>query len=124
LTSEELDRQILEALDPPPDTTPYNLSLKTPSFCSECGKPYPWTEGKLKAAQDLADEMEGLKSEEKALLKRSLDDIVKDSPQTNVAAIRFKKIMAKAGGVAATAFRDIIVDIASETAKKVIWPTE
>ena len=94
-----------------------------PSFCPDCGKPYPWTEAKLKAAKELFDELDNLSPEERELLKNSLDDIVQDTPQTTVAATRFKKLIAKVGKPAAGALRDILVDIASEAAKKVIWPS-
>ncbi len=96
--------------------------LPLPIFCPDCGKPYPWTEAKLKAAQELADGLDNLSKEERDILKKSLDDIVRDTPQTVVAATRFKKIVAKAGKVAADGFRDILVDVLSEAAKKVIWP--
>jgi len=101
----------------------YSSDLKLPSFCHECGKPYLWTEARLKAAKDLSDEIENLTPEERETLKKSLDDIVRDTPQTTVASTRFKKIAAKAGAVAASALKDILVDIASEAAKKVIWPS-
>ena len=105
---------------------PGNLSWFTPrSFCDNCGKPYPWTEAKLKAAKELADELDNLSLEEREILKKSLDDIMvmEDTPQTPVAATRFKKLVAKAGKVAADGFRDILVDVLSETAKKIIWPS-
>ena len=97
-------------------------SFTRPSFCSDCGQPYPWTEAKIKAAQELADELDNLSLQEREMLKRSLDDIVKDSPQTTVAATRFKKLAAKAGKVAADGFRDILVDVLSEATKRIIWP--
>ena len=103
---------------------PGNLSWFTPrSFCDNCGKPYPWTEAKLKAAQELSDELDNLSPEEREILKKSLDDIIRDTPQTTVAANRFKKLVAKAGKVAADGFRDILVDVLSEAAKKIIWPS-
>jgi len=120
-TLEEHNRRMLEVLNPPPKTILDYTTL--PSFCPECGKPYPWTEAKLKAAQDLADEVDNLSPEERSLLKKSLDDIVRDTPQTTVAATRFKRLVAKAGQVAADSFRDILVDVLSETAKKIIWPS-
>ena len=94
----------------------------TPNFCPDCGKPYPWTEAKLKAAQELANELDNLNPEERSLLKKSLDDIVRDTPQTTVAATRFKRLVAKAGKPAAEAFRKLLVDVLSETAKKIIYP--
>ena len=97
-------------------------SFTRPSYCPDCGKAYPWIEARLKAAQELSDEVDNLSPEERSLLKKSLDDIVRDTPQTTVAANRFKRLVAKAGKPVADAFRDILVDILSEAAKKIIWP--
>lgn len=95
-------------------------SFTRPSFCPDCGKPYPWTEAKLKAAKELADLLEDLSPEERAILKKSLDDIISDTPQTAVAANKIKILIAKVGKIAAEQLRQLIVDIASETAKKII----
>jgi len=115
----DLDGMIEEIANPLPNITPDYTTLK--SFCPDCGKPYPWTEAKLKAAQELSDELDNLSPEERNLLKKSLDDIVRDTPQTTVAATRFKKLIAKAGPVAAEGFKKILLDLISETAKKAIW---
>jgi len=95
---------------------------KVPSFCHACGKPYPWTAKKLDAARELAEETEGLEPDEVEKLKGSLDDLIRETPKTPVAAVRFKKLVAKAGAHTAQAFRDILVDVVSEAAKKAIWP--
>ena len=121
LTQEELDRMVLEALNPPPKTILDYTTL--PSFCPDCGKPYPWIEAKLKAARELTDLLEDLSSEEREALKKSFDDIVRDTPQTKVAATQFKRLAAKVGKIAAEQLRELVVDIASETAKKIIWPS-
>jgi len=94
--------------------------LPLPSFCPDCGKLYPWTEAKLKAAQELTDELDSLSPEEREALKKSFDDIVRDTPQTKVAATQFKRLVAKVGKIAAEQLRELVVDIASETAKKII----
>ncbi len=94
-----------------------------PNFCHGCGKPYPWTAEKLEAAKAYADEVEGLSTEERETLKRSFDDLIVESPRTQLAAMRFKKLLPKIGQQVGSAFRDLLVDIASETAKKVLWPT-
>ncbi len=93
-----------------------------PSFCRYCGEAYPWVATRLRAAKDLAEELEELSENEKALLKQSIDDIVRDTPQTSVAVTRFKRLVIKGGKEVASAFKDILVDVASETAKKMLWP--
>ena len=94
--------------------------LPLPVFCPDCGKPYPWTEAKLKAAQELTDLQEELEPEEREILKKSFDDIVRDTPQTKVAATQIKRLLLKVGKPVAELFRELVVDIASETAKKII----
>ena len=102
----------------PSDVTWFPL----PIFCPYCGKPYPWTEAKLKAAQELADELDNLSPEERNLLKKSIDDIVRETPQATVAVSRFKRLVAKAGPVAADMYREILLPLLSEAIKKSIWP--
>ena len=104
-----------------PSINVISISPPKPSgFCHECGKPYPWTVAKLKAAQELTDLLEDLSPEERGILKKSFDDIVRDTPQTTAAANQFKRLVAKVGRIAAEQLRELVVDIASETAKKII----
>ena len=93
-----------------------------PSFCIHCGQAYPWTEGALQAAKSLADELEELSNEEKEAMKTSIEELVKDTPNTAVAATRFRRLMTKAGKSAAVAFERILIEVMSETAKKIIYP--
>lgn len=98
------------------------VSYHAPAFCHDCGTAYPWTEARLQAARDLALETEGLTEDERRTLERSLDDLVRDTPRSALAVTRFKKLVTKAGGAVASGFRDLLVDIVSEAAKKAIWP--
>jgi len=98
-------------------------NFTAPAFCINCGGPFLWTESRLKAARDLTSELDNLSSEERDLLSGSLDDIVKDTPQTPLAVSRFKRLALKAGQEFPGIFHDILVDIASETAKKLLWPS-
>lgn len=66
-------------------------------------------------------EADRLSKEERQELAGSLEDLVRDVPRTQVAAARFKRLATKAGAQTAGALRDILVDIASETATKAIW---
>lgn len=68
-----------------------------PAFCHACGQPYPWTRAKLDSLRELVEETAGLTDEEKAKLSRGLDDIIADTPRTEVAAMRVKRWLANAG---------------------------
>ena len=94
---------------------------EAPKFCWTCGSPYPWTESRLKAAHDLANEIKGISKEERKLLNLSIDELVGDTPQTSVAIVRFRKMMSKVGPELHDAFKKILIDIISETAKKAIF---
>ena len=93
-----------------------------PAFCPNCGKPYPWIEAKIQAAHDLAQELENISDSDKEILSQSIDEIVKDSPRTTLSTTRFKKILSKTSTSIMGAFKDILVDIVSETVKKSLWP--
>ena len=92
-----------------------------PSFCHECGKAYPWTERKLEAAWELAEELEELSDGEKEKLKQSLNDLVRDTPKTEVAATRVKKMLSKVGKESFAAMKSILLDIATEAVKKSLF---
>ena len=93
-----------------------------PPFCHGCGKPLPWTVTALRAAEELTDLQENLSDEEKILLKKSIDDLVRDTPRTTVAAERFKILAGKTGKATLESLRSILVSVASETAKKILFP--
>ena len=73
------------------------LLLNAPAYCHHCGAPYPWTEARLEAVRELADELEGLSADERQLLRKSLADVVTETPQKDIAANRIKRLFAKTG---------------------------
>lgn len=93
-----------------------------PAFCHDCGKPYPWTISKVEAAKKLAQEVEELSANEKRILIESIDDIVRDTPSASLSTIRFKKILSKTKESVWEAFREILIHIAFEAAKRKLWP--
>lgn len=91
---------------------------EAPAFCHNCGKAYPWTENKMRAATALIEEAEGLSDSEKEALTKSLPDLVRDVPATEVAVLRFKKYLPKAGTAVYNAFKSVAVSIVTEEVKK------
>lgn len=92
-----------------------------PKYCEKCGHPFPWTSRQLESAKELIDLTDNLNTDEKAELKSSIDELVKDGPQTVVAQAKYKKYISKAGSEIGKGIKDILVDVVSETVKKAIW---
>ena len=89
-----------------------------PLFCHTCGQPFPWTTAKIQAAQELTEELDELNATDKGILKENLPKISTDSPMSEPAAVRIGKVLKKVSSPVGTVLQKIIVEIASETAKK------
>ena len=81
----------------------------------------PRTERRIASAVELVGVGANLPAEEVQQFQSDLTDLTKDSPKTQVASLRFKKVMAKVGTEIASSVREIVVDVLSEAAKKAIW---
>ena len=93
-----------------------------PYYCHNCGKPFPWTTRTLEAAAQLASEDGSLTDDEAAQFEDDLKQIIRESPRAKASANRIQRLLQKMTTVTASAIRDIIVDIASESVKKMILP--
>lgn len=94
-----------------------------PKFCPSCGAPYPWTARALETAKSLASEFEGLSAEEREALSKTIDDLVEGGPRTELAAVRFKKMVPKLGAQATQILQKVLVEIVSESVKKTLMGT-
>lgn len=101
-------------------TSIININYQVPKFCHNCARPYPWTEQALQAAKILTDEIEELTPDEKKILTESITVLASDTSMTPVAASRFKKLVGKIGKGTSDALYKIVVDVATEAAKKII----
>ncbi len=72
----------------------------------------------LAAARQYTDDLEELSPEEKVELKRTIDDLSSDTPFTTLAVSRFKRIIDKIGPVAGDFLQKLVVNVATEAAKK------
>lgn len=92
-----------------------------PAYCHECGTPYPWTEENLKAARELID-MALVTDDLKQLAHEDLNNLITDTPRTKVAATKIGLFLAKAGPLVGAALKDILIKVASESAKNLLFP--
>ena len=96
---------------------------EAPNYCLNCGHAFPWTENRLKAAHEFVQMQDKFSDEERQFFDKSIDDLVKDTPSTTVSASKIKMLLNKAGPPMAAMFREIIIDVVSETAKRILFPT-
>ncbi|MDU5107566.1 MULTISPECIES: DUF2321 domain-containing protein [unclassified Clostridium] len=97
-----------------------SLEIELPSYCKKCGSPFPWTESRTNALNEIVDLMEELSNDEKEDLKQSAVIISTDNPKTQLGAFKIKKYLSKVGKSIGDVARQIIVDVASETALKIL----
>jgi hypothetical protein len=91
-----------------------------PDFCLHCGKPYPWTEAKCNAAIEMANILS--LNELEAFLQERISDLIVETPQTKVAAVKLQQLFKSVPGEARIPFRELLVEILSQSAKKIIYP--
>ncbi len=106
------------------DEVPPALHGKPASPLSLCPSPatsMPWTESRIRAAKELADDIEHLRPRERELLKQSIDELLTDSPRADLAVVRFKRLIAKAGDDTHIALREILVLVVSDAVRRAIW---
>lgn len=108
---------------PIPGVSPMYGGLWTsPAFCVTCGTAYPWTDERLAAARESIELLDGLTDHEREELRQSLDALVVDIPGTQVAALKAKRLIAKASGPAVGALVEGIRSFAVAAALKVLFP--
>ncbi|MDA3945788.1 MAG: DUF2321 domain-containing protein [Helicobacteraceae bacterium] len=91
-----------------------------PSYCHNCGSAFPWLQTALDSATELLDFDEQINAEDKELLINSMKEISKDSPRTELNALKIKKLAKKLGADTYDAFIKIAVDVGTEIAKKAL----
>lgn len=94
---EESQRSLSQELD----TSTYQI----PSFCDECGHPYPWTERILESANAIFDMLDEISPENKEHLKEIFPDLISDTSKTIPSALIFEKIISPLTPIAKTAMQ-------------------
>jgi hypothetical protein len=91
-----------------------------PKHCYKCGAAFPWKIAKVEAAKEQVADIEELDAGEKEQLQGAIDDLATGGARTELAASRFKRLMKKAGQTVGGGLYKIVVDVASEAAKKAL----
>lgn len=104
-----------------PGVVSFNSRFTPPSFCHNCGSAFPWTERKQLAAIELFIE-ETQDQDAQREFRESVEQVAKDTPQAQVASRRITRLLGKIGSHTGMMILDILKGIASEAAKKALFP--
>jgi hypothetical protein len=107
-----------------PGPRPGRSLAKVPQYCQSCGRPFPWTERAMSAARAVIRELASLDQYERDQLRRSIDHIIRETPQTQVAILRIRQALARIGGETAAQLREILRCVASEAVRRQLFPDE
>lgn len=97
-------------------------SYKPPAFCHNCGKAFPWTIQKLQVIEDWIGKIDNLSNEEKRDFRSCLSSIIADEPRTSLASLNIRRYIERATPEIKAFISDALKDVATEAAKKFIWP--
>jgi len=92
-----------------------------PDYCGGCGEPFPWTERRIETATSLIEEFKELEPDDRKLLQDVLPDLIRDTPETELASKRFKRILGKLTIESYEIAKSVFVNVLSEAAKKSIF---
>lgn len=84
-----------------------------PSYCIDCGKPYPWTQDKIDAFRELVTASSSLSQDNKKVLSDGVEHVISDTPKTQLICARFVDIISKGSPL-----RSALLDIATGPAKE------
>jgi hypothetical protein len=93
------------------------FEIPVPKHCINCGAAYPWQASAIENLMDILHEST-LTSQEIQELERALPDILSDTPKTDSASLKVKRILGRMGKPLYDVGIKVFSDIASETAKK------
>lgn len=91
--------------------------VPVPKYCLNCGTPYPWQAAKTENFREILQETE-LSREDLQEADKALPDILRETPRTEIASLKMKRIMGKVGKPIYGILLKVITDLASEGAKK------
>lgn len=107
---------ILGVRDDYPDYENYHI----PYYCHECGTPYPWTSKILDGAVEILALDTDLDPKIKEIVKEAIPGLIIDSPLASVAAAKYATHIPKASELVRNSLHNLLIDLISESAKKIL----
>jgi hypothetical protein len=87
---------------------------KAPVYCYACGSPLPWTRAGIDALEEFINFENNLSKDEKEKLKKSIGDIITETPRSQFASMLFKLALTKMGKETGKGVRDLLFKIGTD----------
>ena len=94
-------------------------TLSVPKYCINCGAAYPWQAAAIENLREILRES-NLSSQDLQDVDKALPDVLRNTPKTESAALKLKRIMGKIVKPLYDVALKVVTDVASETAKKTL----
>ena len=95
---------------------------RSPAYCFNCGKPFPWTSSHIEAVHELLAIDSKLSPDDRDTMHAILPDLLAETPKTQVAVVKAKGYHGENGPkLFINALKVIIGGFASETVKKALF---
>ena len=83
-----------------------------PAHCTGCGRQHVWTTRRAEALREFVSELEEFEDEQKRLFCDVIPDLVVETPRSDVAALRTRKLMEKLPPAVKKMFTTLIKNVA------------
>lgn len=103
-----------------PGSSPAPRSPRPPQYCDSCGRPFPWTEQLISAVRMAFRDIATLDRYERDQLRRSMEHITHETPETRSAVQRINASLARIGGEKAHSLRGLLLGIAADSVKPLL----
>lgn len=97
------------------------LAWTPDDYCYSCGQPYPWQAAAEEATAEMARELFFLAPEDRELLAKSIPDLLRETPRTNLAISRVKRLLARTGEESGKQFLAALKDVAVAVVTKELF---
>jgi hypothetical protein len=89
-------------------------------YCYACGNPLPWTRAEIDALEEFINFEDNLSKDEKEKLKKSIDDIITETPRSQFASMLFNLALDKMGKETSKGMKDLLFKIATDKVRNSI----
>src|SRR5699024_5448130 len=104
-----------------PNVVTVGYRYSVPSFCHDCGHPYPCTQTLLDNVVEIVGFDEDIGDADKDIITSTILDIIIETSTRPVSRAKYKKHVNRTKYFVKEGLRNLLIDLVSECVKKSLW---